>query len=148
MVSSQVFIWGSSKSDGHEAIGAQGDGVSFDCAFAHCSLCFSSHIGRCPQDPHAKRKQLESKALDMQLGPTMAESKLDSHFLKDFYIPAYIFNDETQIAGVLDALKFPVLVFINSRSDGVRPARLSANYGAKFAEPLRAMVMGAPLEDA
>ncbi|KAE8705546.1 hypothetical protein F3Y22_tig00110422pilonHSYRG00044 [Hibiscus syriacus] len=52
------------------------------------------------------------------------------------------------IAGVLDALKFPVLVFINSRTDGVRPARFSANYGAKFAEPLRAMVMGAPLEDA
>ena len=52
----------------------------------------------------------------MQLGPTMAESNSD--FLNEFYIPTYIFNDETKISDVPDAPKFPVLVFINSKSGG------------------------------
>ncbi|KAG8473343.1 hypothetical protein CXB51_035458 [Gossypium anomalum] len=54
----------------------------------------------------------------IQLGPTMAESKSDTDFLKEFYIPAYIFNDETKFSDVCDAPKFPVLVFINSKSGG------------------------------
>ncbi|XWS68570.1 hypothetical protein CRYUN_Cryun04dG0101600 [Craigia yunnanensis] len=52
------------------------------------------------------------------LGPTMAESNYESDFLKEFYIPTYIFNDETRISDVPDAPKFPVLVFINSKSGG------------------------------
>lgn len=48
----------------------------------------------------------------------MAESKSDSDFLKEFYIPAYIFNVETNSSDVRDAPKFPVLVFINSKSGG------------------------------
>ncbi|KAA3488407.1 diacylglycerol kinase 5-like [Gossypium australe] len=53
-----------------------------------------------------------------KLGPTMAESKSDTDFLKEFYIPAYIFNDETKFSDVRNAPKFPVLVFINSKSGG------------------------------
>ncbi|XP_022742559.1 diacylglycerol kinase 5-like isoform X3 [Durio zibethinus] len=46
----------------------------------------------------------------------MAESNSD--LLKEFCIPTYIFNDETKISDVPDAPKFPVLVFINSKSGG------------------------------
>ncbi|XWS54258.1 hypothetical protein CRYUN_Cryun10bG0075500 [Craigia yunnanensis] len=46
----------------------------------------------------------------------MAESNSD--FLNEFYIPTYILNDETKISDVPDAPKFPVLVFINSKSGG------------------------------
>ncbi|MBA0602319.1 hypothetical protein Gorai_002504, partial [Gossypium raimondii] len=48
----------------------------------------------------------------------MAESKSDSDFLKEFYIPAYIFNDETKFSDLRDVPEFPVLVFINSKSGG------------------------------
>lgn len=53
-----------------------------------------------------------------QLGSTMAESNSESDFLKKFYIPTYIFIDETKISDVPDAPEFPVLVFINSKSGG------------------------------
>ncbi|TYG36599.1 hypothetical protein ES288_D13G076600v1 [Gossypium darwinii] len=49
---------------------------------------------------------------------TMAESESDSDFLKEFYIPAYIFNDETKFSDLRDVPEFPVLVFINSKSGG------------------------------
>ncbi|KAK6241623.1 hypothetical protein SCA6_007012 [Theobroma cacao] len=48
----------------------------------------------------------------------MAESNSESDFLKKFYIPTYIFIDETKISDVPDAPEFPVLVFINSKSGG------------------------------
>ncbi|OMO98879.1 hypothetical protein COLO4_13660 [Corchorus olitorius] len=48
----------------------------------------------------------------------MADSNPNPEFLKEFYIPTYIFNEEAEISNVVDAPKFPVLVFINSKSGG------------------------------
>ncbi|GMJ06441.1 diacylglycerol kinase 5 [Hibiscus trionum] len=53
-----------------------------------------------------------------RLDPLLAGSKYDSDFLKEFYIPTYIFNDETKSSDDTDPPKFPVLVFINSKSGG------------------------------
>ncbi|KAK8493677.1 hypothetical protein V6N12_000662 [Hibiscus sabdariffa] len=54
----------------------------------------------------------------MQLDPLLAGSKYDSDFLKEFHIPTYIFNDEAKSSHDPDPPKFPVLVFINSKSGG------------------------------
>ncbi|KAK8599388.1 hypothetical protein V6N13_077314 [Hibiscus sabdariffa] len=53
-----------------------------------------------------------------RLDPLLAGSKYDSDFLKEFHIPTYIFNDEAKSSDDPDPPKFPVLVFINSKSGG------------------------------
>ncbi|KHG13286.1 Diacylglycerol kinase zeta [Gossypium arboreum] len=64
----------------------------------------------------------------MQLEPLMAGSKYDADFLKEFYIPTYIFSGETNISDVPDAPKYPVLVFINSKSGGQLGGDLLVTY--------------------
>ncbi|MBA0563147.1 hypothetical protein Golob_008146 [Gossypium lobatum] len=58
----------------------------------------------------------------------MAGSKYDADFLKEFYIPTYIFSGETNISDVPDAPKYPVLVFINSKSGGQLGGDLLVTY--------------------
>ncbi|MBA0772712.1 hypothetical protein Gotri_008045 [Gossypium trilobum] len=64
----------------------------------------------------------------MQLEPLMAGSKYDADFLKEFYIPTYIFSGQTNISDVPDAPKYPVLVFINSKSGGQLGGDLLVTY--------------------
>ncbi|TYG90131.1 hypothetical protein ES288_A12G157600v1 [Gossypium darwinii] len=63
-----------------------------------------------------------------KLEPLMAGSKYDADFLKEFYIPTYIFSGETNISDVPDAPKYPVLVFINSKSGGQLGGDLLVTY--------------------
>ncbi|TYG41313.1 hypothetical protein ES288_D12G166000v1 [Gossypium darwinii] len=65
-----------------------------------------------------------------KLEPLMAGSKYDADFLKEFYIPTYIFSGETNISDVPDAPKYPVLVFINSKSGGQLGGDLLVTYRA------------------
>lgn len=64
----------------------------------------------------------------------MAGSKYDADFLKEFYIPTYIFSGEPNMSDAPDAPKYPVLVFINSKSGGQLGGDLLVSYRAVLNE--------------
>lgn len=64
----------------------------------------------------------------MQLTANMEETHSDSNFLKEFYIPNYILESESEPVTIPDVPKCPVLVFINSKSGGQLGGELLVTY--------------------